>query len=37
MDLCQRMLRKPVVAAERFSRVWAAEVAPLRGAYEMQP
>ncbi len=35
MELCQRMLRKPVHDAARYGRVWERDVAPLSGAYEM--
>jgi acyl-CoA dehydrogenase len=36
MDLCLRMLRKPVVDAGRFERVWKTQVYPLKDAYEMK-
>jgi acyl-CoA dehydrogenase len=35
MELCLRMLRKPVVDAARFERVWQGQVYPLKDAYEM--
>ena len=37
MELCQRMIRKPVFDADRYGRVWREHVAPLSGAYEMNP
>lgn len=37
MELCQRMIMKPVVDAARFGRLWADEVFALRDAYEMSP
>jgi len=37
MELCQRMIRKPVFDADRYGRVWREHVAPLDGAYEMNP
>jgi acyl-CoA dehydrogenase len=37
MELCQRMIMKPVVDAARFGRIWANEVFALRDAYEMSP
>ena len=33
--LCRRMIRKPVVDAARFERVWEKHVFALRGAYRM--
>ena len=37
MDFCLQMIRKPVVDAERFNRVWTEQVHSLRDAYEMRP
>ncbi|MBI5839701.1 MAG: acyl-CoA dehydrogenase [Chloroflexi bacterium] len=37
MDLCLKMIRKPVVDAIRFGRVWQDSVYALRDAYEMKP
>jgi acyl-CoA dehydrogenase len=37
MEICQRMIRRPVVDAARFERVFAGHVEALRGAYEMRP
>jgi acyl-CoA dehydrogenase len=37
MDHCLRMIRKPVVDAERYDRVWREQVLSLAGAYEMRP
>ena len=37
MDLCLKMIRKPVVDAARFGRVWQDSVYALRDAYEMKP
>jgi acyl-CoA dehydrogenase len=37
MELCLRMIRKPVVDAARFGRIWEEHVFPLRDAYEMSP
>ena len=37
MDLCLKMLRKPVEDAARFERVWKETVHPLKDAYEMKP
>lgn len=37
MEICQRMIRRPVVDGGRFERVFAAHVEALRGAYEMRP
>jgi len=34
MDLCQKMVRKPVVDADRYGRIWD-EVYALRGTYTM--
>jgi len=37
MDLCLKMLRKPIVDLARFGRVWQNSVFSLRDAYEMKP
>jgi acyl-CoA dehydrogenase len=37
IDLCRRMIRKPVVDAGRFERVWNKHVYSLVDAYEMNP
>ena len=37
MEICMRMIKKPVQNAERFNRIWEKYVAPLNGAYEMNP
>jgi acyl-CoA dehydrogenase len=37
MELCLKMIRKPVVDAERFGRVWRNSVYGLRDVYEMNP
>jgi acyl-CoA dehydrogenase len=37
MDLCLKMLRKPIVDMARFGRVWQNSVFSLRDAYEMKP
>lgn len=37
MDLCLKMIRKPVVDGERYTRVWRDQVLVLAGAYEMNP
>ncbi len=37
MDHCLRMIRKPVVDAERTERVWTEHVHALRDEYEMSP
>ncbi len=37
MDYCLKMIRKPVVDAARYERVWRDSVYALRGAYEMNP
>jgi acyl-CoA dehydrogenase len=37
MDLCLKMLLKPVVDPARFERVWKDTVHPLKDAYEMKP
>ncbi len=35
MERCLEMIRRPVVARQRFQRVWEEEVLSLSGAYEM--
>jgi acyl-CoA dehydrogenase len=35
MELCMKMILKPVVDEERFKRVWEKYVYPLNGAYRM--
>jgi acyl-CoA dehydrogenase len=37
MDLCLKMIRKPIVDAARFGRIWQDSVYALRDAYEMKP
>ena len=37
MELCVRMIRKPVTDETRYARVWQESVFPLKGAYEMNP
>ena len=37
MELCLKMIRKPVADTTRFGRVWQEWVYPLRDAYEMNP
>jgi acyl-CoA dehydrogenase len=37
MEFCQRMIRRPIVDNERFSRVWLEQVYPLKDEYEMNP
>ncbi|MBM3152101.1 MAG: acyl-CoA dehydrogenase [Chloroflexi bacterium] len=37
MDICLKMIRKPVTDMARFERVWQNEVFALRDAYEMKP
>jgi acyl-CoA dehydrogenase len=37
MDLCLKMIRKPVLDAARFERVWQDSVYALRDSYEMRP
>jgi acyl-CoA dehydrogenase len=34
---CRAMMRKPAHDADRFERLWNAEVEPLSGAYCMDP
>jgi len=35
MDICMKMIKKPVQNPERFNRIWEKYVAPLNEAYEM--
>lgn len=35
MDLCMKMIRKPVVDTDRFNRIWENHVAALKGSYQM--
>jgi len=37
MDFCLKMIRKPMVDAARYDRVWKNSVLALNGAYEMNP
>ena len=37
MDICMRMIKKPVRNPEQFNRIWEKYVAPLNRAYEMNP
>ena len=37
MELCLKMIKKPVKDPERFNRVWEKHVAILDGTYEMNP
>ena len=37
MELCLKMIRKPVVDPARYDRVWHDSVYALRGLYEMNP
>jgi len=37
MELCLKMIKKPVTDQERFNRVWEKHVAGLNNAYEMNP
>jgi acyl-CoA dehydrogenase len=37
IEYCLRMIRRPVVDAERFNRVWLNQVYPLKDEYEMNP
>jgi acyl-CoA dehydrogenase len=37
MDFCIKMIRKPIVDAARYDRVWKNSVYALNGAYEMTP
>ena len=35
MELCMKMIKKPVVNVERFKKIWENNVYSLRGTYEM--
>ncbi|MBU1181525.1 MAG: acyl-CoA dehydrogenase, partial [Proteobacteria bacterium] len=35
MELCMKMIDKPVADEERFKKVWEKYVYPLKGAYQM--
>ncbi len=37
MELCLKMIKKPVKDLERFDRVWEKHIAGLDGTYEMNP
>jgi acyl-CoA dehydrogenase len=37
MELCLKMIRKPVVDDARYARVWRDSVYALKGVYEMNP
>jgi acyl-CoA dehydrogenase len=37
MDICKRMIRKPVVDQERFTKIFDEHVFALKDAYEMSP
>ncbi len=37
MELCLKMIQKPVVDKERFERIWTQEVLSLSGSYQMKP
>ncbi|MDH3877797.1 MAG: acyl-CoA/acyl-ACP dehydrogenase, partial [Desulfobacterales bacterium] len=37
MEICLKMINKPVRDAERFDRIWSKYVEPLNNAYEMNP
>ena len=37
MEICLKMIKKPVRDAERFERIWSKYVEPLNNAYEMNP
>ncbi|MFZ5818539.1 MAG: acyl-CoA dehydrogenase, partial [Chloroflexota bacterium] len=37
MDICLKMIRKPVTDMARFERVWQNSVFSLRDAYKMKP
>jgi hypothetical protein len=37
MDLCLRMIKRPVVDTERFQRFWERRVYALKDAYVMNP
>ena len=35
MEICMRMIKKPVADPERFNRIWEEQVVALKGAYRM--
>ena len=37
MEICLKMIKKPVRDVERFYRIWSEYVEPLNNAYEMNP
>ena len=37
IELCRKMMRKPLADPERYERVWEKQVRSLDGAYEMNP
>jgi len=37
MNLCLKMIKKPVTDLARFNRIWEKHIATLDGAYEMNP
>jgi acyl-CoA dehydrogenase len=37
MEICLKIIKKPVRDAERFDRIWSKYVEPLNNAYEMNP
>ena len=37
MDICLKMIQKPVTDSDRFNRIWENRVYPVRGQYEMNP
>ncbi len=37
MEICLKIIKKPVRDAERFDRIWSRYVEPLNNAYEMNP
>lgn len=37
MEFCLRMIQRPAVNYDRFSRVWSEQVYPLKDEYEMNP
>ena len=37
MELCMKMIRKPMVNKDRYYRIWDKYVYTLNGEYEMNP
>jgi len=37
MSYCRKIIKKPMVNKERFSRIWKTHVIPLKDTYEMTP